>query len=355
MPTIPPIELKALYDGTEVAAGTSATIANLQELETATGTAATSINTDLASVGTTATTELATTVPAAVDAGAVGLTTRSTKFKAVGSELGQSLTDGVASGVSAPQAAANIGTSMSGLLAASASTGVGIAAAVGVGLAVAIVKGITDGAAKRKQEVIDAYNSLFSAIEVEAADSARKIKASILDAFDFQTVITELGHGDINAGITQINDLVDLTGQKFNDIVLLLQNGVTPATKDTAAAVKEIVDAGVENVGVQGQIDAVLGAQAKKASDLLALADANSDKQSQLLEQKKAEAGFAFATALSAKEQGKAVGELVGKTAAAADQAERMAAATERAEQAAYRLGQNLGEAAGAAARIAFE
>lgn len=151
--TVPAGEIRYMWNGDEIKTGTTAAIADLNALATATDTAAADINTGLTDIGTTATTELGTTVPAAVDSGAVGLTTKVSKFKAVGTELGTSLSQGIAGGVDPATSAVNVGSSLSGLLAATATTGIGIAAAVGLSLGVAVVGNIVKGIKAEEEEL----------------------------------------------------------------------------------------------------------------------------------------------------------------------------------------------------------
>lgn len=346
--TVPPIEVQALWDGTRLTAGVTGATDDLNKLAAATDVASQDISTSLEGVGTTATTEFGTTVPAAVDASAVGLTTKSAKFKAVGTELGTSLAQGVGAGVSAPEAAAGAAQSVSSLLAVTAKTGVGIAAAVGLGLGVAIVKGLVGGAAERKQEVIDAYNDLFEGIEVTAESSARKIRQSIIDAFTFETALKEFGGGDIDEAFRRIEELATLTGEDMDDIASIIQVGITPATKDAAQSLAEIAGYTFDMKLGTGQTVGIMAEQSGWAKRILDSARDTTAEQDKLLEQKLIERDAQRIIAGDSNRAAANMGDMAATSAV-------VAANTERAAYAAERLGAAVGSAARAAATLALD
>lgn len=271
---IPPLDVRATWSGEELSTGALGAKADLEALGTAADTAAADINTSLASVGTTATTELGTTIPAAADTGLGGLTTRASKFKAVGTELGTSVAQGIGGGMSAPAAVANVAQSASGLLAPLASTGPGAIAAVGLGLGIAvvgnIVKGMTEEFAKSKAAVQDGANDLFGAIDVTAKTTLADIRRAIRDTFNLENVVAELGgEGGVTAGFEKINELVEITGFEFDTVVDAIRGKVTPATEAFYRKLVEVEDQGNKLSGPFSENELLMSDTAKAADEAL--------------------------------------------------------------------------------------
>ena len=314
------IAVRADLDATGVTTGAEVAEQALRDMATTADVAASDIDTSLA-----------TDVPASVDTSAVSLTTKASKFKAVGTELGTNLAGGIAGGASGPEAVASTGSALSGLLAASAATGIGAAAAIGIGLGAAVITNIAKGVGEKKQEMIDAYNAAFREVEVNAKDTARDIKAAILDAFTFDEAIEAFGGGDIDAGFAKINALVRETGANFNEIVDIIRGDINPANRDTLQLLREQGKESQVVGSVHGQIAKTYTEEARDAQRILQMGRDQAGTNDRLLDQKKQEQGY---------------------QAHIADDSERAADAQNRNADAAARTRDNLDQAARAAARL---
>lgn len=288
-----------------------------------------------------------TDIPSSVESSAINLTTKVGKFKAVGTTLGTELADGITGGIAAPAAALNIGTSLTNLIAISSKTLKGTAAAVGIGLAVSLVKNWVDGTNARKQEVIDAYNTIFTSIDVAATDTADSIRNKILDSFTFDKVVTDFGGGDINTGIDNLTKIADAAGIARSDIGLIveyLQRGVTPETAEVAHKIHAITDDTEQWSGAIGSVGRNQGVVAQRYTESARLAQLLIDKthgnvqeQNELNRQKRFELEFARETAGYAERQAAASDSVAQNTkdaaAAAADYAAHVASSVADAER----------------------
>lgn len=237
------LRVRALWDGTQLDAGTKDAAASVDGLEAAVKTSTASMDASLKTLDTGVQTTLGSsgTFVKSADETAVGLTSRTSKFKAVGSDLGASVAQGAASGLSGPEQIANVGQSLASLL---AFTGVGGAiAAVGVGLGTKLITDLIAGVDAKAKEFTEAFNDLFSAVEVEAEDSMREVKKSILDAFTFEQALEELGGEDgLAGGLRKVESLVAATGVEFNDIVDIIRGKINPANQNTRTLLKQQAD-----------------------------------------------------------------------------------------------------------------
>lgn len=290
------IAVKALWDGTSLETGSAEAAASLDKLGTAVETTSTDVTSSLAKMGTAAETEFGTTLPNAVDTaidGPVGLTTKAGKFKAVGTELGQTVAQGVGSGLSATESVANIGTSLTGLLAPLAATGAGAIAAIGIGAGAALVTNIIKGVDERRKAAVDAFNELFSEIETSAKDSAKDIKQSILDAFDFQEALTALGgEQGLQGGLEKVNKLVEATGANFNEVVDILRGDINPANRDTLRLLQQQTKESEDAGQVHGTVAKQYTEEARLAQDILDKSRSQRDTNRELLDGKKKEVGY---------------------------------------------------------------
>jgi hypothetical protein len=316
---IPPIEIRALWDGEDLSTGALNAKADLDALATSADYAATDINAALTSVGTTADTQLGTAVPAATDKAAVDLTTKASKFKAVGTELGTELAQGVAGGVDPATASVNVGSSLSGLLAASATTAKGAAAAVGLGLGVALISSMIKAAQAEAQALRDQVNTLLGAVEGDFKGSMRSIIRDMREELGKIDVITQLGEGDLGSGWAELERISEQTGLNMQDLVDYLQGKGTPAAQRLADefARGEAAATGLEEVS--GETNKRLALQYSVARDLVEQAQRNSKAWE---EAKDAAAGLR-----------ELMTETANETERAADAAERYAAGIGAANQ----------------------
>lgn len=264
---VPPVEVRGTWEGTDLTTGVLGAKADLEALGDAAGTAATDINTSLSSVSDQATTTFGTDLPASTDAAAFDLTTKATKFKAVGTELGTQVAQGVASGVDPATSAVDVGTSLTGLLAASAKTGVGAAALVGIGLGVALVKNMMKAAEEEAQALRDTVNALLGAVENDFKGSMRSIVQDMRSELSVINVITQLGEGDLGAGWAELERVSNATGENVNVLVDYLQGKATPAAMrlaDEFGRGRDLVQSGESIIGDTNQTLAVQYGVAKK-------------------------------------------------------------------------------------------
>lgn len=247
------IGLEALYDNTDLEAGTTASATSLNELAIQADAAATKIETSFAGVDTGLQDSFGPsgTIPATVESGAVNLTTKASKFKAVGADLGGTLADGIAGGVSSGDAIGAVSSSVSGaagLLAVTAGTAGGAAAAIGLGLGTSLVSSIVSGINKSKEAFDAKVKGLMEGAEVAVDASAKQIQRSIFEAFTVEAAIDEVG------GFDKVQQLMDDTGLGFNEIADVIRGRVNPATKDTLDILNDIHDATIKAGDVPGAI-----------------------------------------------------------------------------------------------------
>jgi hypothetical protein len=272
---VPKVEVDVMWNDDALKAGTTEAAAALEGLESSVNSSSTAMKTDLASVGTTAETELGTTVPAAADTAAVGLTTKASKFKAVGTELGQTLAQGIGSGVSGPEQVANLGTSVAGLAAPLAATGVGAIAAIGLGLGGALISNMIKAANERKAEFVEEVVSGFTAIEVKARSTFASIRQDLLDTYDTKALLEEVTK--LGIGTDELRALSEDIGAPWYELAEVLRGDINPANKDTLESLRDQAKELDSQVKVGGAITNVYSDQAKLAQDLLGISDRRKD------------------------------------------------------------------------------
>lgn len=231
MATIPPIELKAMYDGTELTAGTAKSELEIEGLADSVDTAATQMRASLSSIDDGVNTTLGTggTFSQGVDA----TEAEGGRLKEVGTEVGAEFAANLQEGVASGDVKQTVIDTFSGLGAAAGATGqIGIAAAgVGLLLGTAIIKGMTANIEARRQAIIDSMNEIFSSLEITAKTTGQQIQKQILEGFDFTSVIEQLGgEQGFAGGMEKVNDIVKETGASFSVVIQALQGEVNPQT-----------------------------------------------------------------------------------------------------------------------------
>lgn len=319
-------------DGTGFVTGTEQAEQAMRDLASTTDLAAQDIDTSLA-----------TDVPASADSSAVSLTTKASKFKAVGTELGTNLAGGIAGGASGPEAVAGTAQSLSGLLAASASTATGALAAAGLGLGVAVVVNLIKGVQERRQEFIDSVNSMWDSIEVTAKSTFASIREDLLATFDLPAIINQVGGGDPTLGLSKIRDAAADINVPFSDLVDILRGDITPANRYILGLLKDQSKEIAYTTQIKGAYVEKLTEEGQRAKDLLGVQEANNDKVRTATELAKAEAGYKKDSLDNTVALEAATTALVDPMKRTAEQAERYAAAVERADAAAARLNDRAG------------
>lgn len=273
--TVPPVEVRALYDGSAVQAGTAGNVADINAMASAVDAASADMTSSLTTVAASADTELGTNIPASADRAAVGLTTKASKFKAVGTELGQTLAQGVGSGLSGPEAVANLGTSVSGLLAPLAATGAGAVAAIGLGLGGALIGNMIKSANERRQEFVDAVVAGFQQIEVKASSTFASIREDMIATYDIKDVLSEVTK--LGVSTDELRETAASLGKPWYELADVLRGDINPANRDTYEALRDQSKELDYQTKASGVVRDVYTDQARTSQTLVGLSDKNRD------------------------------------------------------------------------------
>lgn len=272
---VPKVEVDLMWDNTALKQGTIEAEADINRLADAVDSASADMQSSLSTVATTADAELGTALPQAADNAAVGLTTKASKFKAVGTELGQTLAQGVGSGLSGPEAAANLGTSVSGLLAPLAATGAGAVAAIGLGLGGALIGNMIKAANDRREEFVDAVVAGFQEIEVKAKSTFASIREDALATYDLKDLISELEKMGVSAD--ELRATSESLGKPWFELAQVLRGDITPSNRDTLEALRGQSKELDYQTKASGVVRDVYTDQARTSQTLVGLSDKNRD------------------------------------------------------------------------------
>lgn len=317
------IAVRALWDGTQLESGTTTAAASVDKLADAVDSSSADVTSSLQAMGTAAETEFNQTLPTAADTSAVSLTTKAGKFKAVGTELGETVAQGVGSGMTGAEQLANVGTSLTSLLAPLATTGAGAIAAIGLGAGAALITNLIKGVNERKQEFIDDINSAFESIEVTAKTTMREIRQQIYDTFDFKDLLGDIGEGDDFLGLTRLRDMAETLGVPWERLADVLRGKITPANEYIYDLLKKQAHT-ADGIYQRGDAEVkIYGEKARLAQDLLEMTNEQRDSTQRKVELGRAELEYQRKINPLQREN--------------AGQAERNAAAQERAAAAAER------------------
>lgn len=325
--------------GVTITSDASGFATGVQQAETAMAGLATTTQTAAADIDTA----LATDVPASADASAVNLTTKASKFKAVGTELGTSVVSGLSQGMSGPEAVTNSANSLSGLLAASASTAGGAIAAVGIGAGVAIVAAIAQGMNESKERIASATQEVFDNLELTAKTSLHDIRQAIFDTFSLENKITEIGAGNFADGMEKVQQVVDDTGISFDGILDLITQGINPGTRETYERLVEAREEGTKLHGLFYNSRIQMDGTAKNADDLLGNIQETDVAMRRARDAAQSAAGYFDRSAENSDRLRSATNGVASLTERSADAMERYAAAADRAAAAAQRLNDRAG------------
>jgi hypothetical protein len=254
--------VKADLDATTFTSGADQAAAAMEGLATTTQTAATDIDTALVS-----------DVPASVDSSAVAVTTKASRFKAVGAELGTNLAGGVANAASSGQAVSGLLSSVGGLVAPLAATGGGAIAAIGLGLGGALVGNIIEGINARSEAFNAAVDDLLSNLGDDFRGQIKKIMDDLKSSITEVNVLTKFGGGSLTEGLAHAKTEANLLGLSLDDVVKILEGRTDPATQ---AIVDHWRQVGVETQKVlddQGTLTQEQGAYVAGGDDLVTAYD----------------------------------------------------------------------------------
>jgi len=322
---VPKVEVDLMWDNTALKQGTMEAEADVERMADAVDAAATEMRTSLSSIDDGVSTTLGTggTFSSGVD----DVEAEGGRLKEVGSEVGAEFAANLQEGVASGDIKGTLLDTFSGLGAAAGATGqLGLAAAgVGVLLGATLIKGLTAKAAAERQGFVDAVNTAFEQIEIKATDTFDTIEKKIQDTFTRVGVVSELGGEEgLIGGYERINELVALTGVKFEEVVKILQGKTNPNLED---ARRKIIDAS-DNTELWGKWTTIVGQgysdNAKTAQDILKITEGNVREQESL---------------------GRLAGEFQKNTDLAARDSEILARNMNSVEESSRRIGENLGNA----------
>lgn len=280
----PVIAIKALWDGTKLKSGTDESEAAVESLADSVEASSDQMRASLASIDDGVNTTLSSggTFSSGVD----DVEAEGGRLKEVGSEVGAEFAANLQEGVASGDIKGTLLDTFSGLGAAAGATGqLGLAAAgVGVLLGATLMKGLAAKAQAERQEFVDAVNTAFEQIEVTAQSSFETIRREIKKTFTETAVIAELGGEEgVLGGYERINELIQITGVKFNDVVDILQGEVSPRL-DRA---RELIIEASDNTELWGRWTTIIGQgysdNAKTAQDILKITEGNVKEQDALL------------------------------------------------------------------------
>lgn len=172
------------------------------------------------------------TIPASVQTGAVAITSKASKFKAIGTTLGTNLTAGIGEGVSGPEAAASTTSALAGLVAVTAKTGPGIIAALGFGLGVAVVQSMIKGIGESQAAFDAGVNALLDNLEGDFTRRLKSMFGELKSTLTEVNVLTDLGgEGGLAAGLEQAEQHAADLGIDLQQYVKILEGKADPVTQ----------------------------------------------------------------------------------------------------------------------------
>lgn len=329
---LPPVKVEVLYDGTKLKAGTEQSEASIEALADSVDAASDQMRASLASIddGVTSTLGTGGTFSRSVD----DVEVEGGRLKDVGAEVGAEFAANLQEGVASGDIKSTLLDTFSGLGAAAGATGqLGLAAGgVGVLLGATLIKGLTQAAEEKRAEFVAAVNEGFQQIEVKARTTFADIRKQFLEAFDFKSLLEELGEGDPNAALDKINQAAAYLKVPFGELVDVLRGEVNAENRDTLRLLQaHAAQINTELVPGLFTMTAEEEKQRDLSKELLEYAGVRRDKLADVVELSAAERDYKRETR--------------DASVVLAEATERTAAALERAERASIRIGSNLGNA----------
>lgn len=317
MATIPPVEVKAMWDGDDLKAGTAEAETALEDLARETEYASDKINTALRSVDDGVRTSLGSggSLDQATTSASADLQSFADNAKEEVPGAMLDMQDGV-------QGAAQ------GLAAALAPMGPGGLVIATVLAGFTIMKNRADAAA---QAMRDSVNDAIGSIEVKARTTNAAIERMYEKQLNFEKTLEKFGDGDATKGYEKIAGYADTLGVETEDIVAFIQGRQIPAAQRVADLIKlqgdNLKDSGErmrDNWGVLTDQETVAGALNKYA-----------EEERQVREK----------TLAIERDARDALRDLRNDSERTADAQERTAAAAERTADAWERTGSAIGDA----------
>lgn len=231
------IEIQALWDGTRLKTGTEQAETSVEALARAVDDSSDSMRRSLQSIddGVSSTLGPGGTFDRSVD----DVETSGSRMKDVGSEIGSEFAENIGEGIRSGDIGGTILETFTSLGPALGVVGIGIA--VGAGL----INGMIRGAKEARAEFLAAVNGIFEQTEIRARTTNERIRKEILEAFTFESVLTELGGDEgVAGGVKKVDWLVKNLGVDFNEVVEILRGDLNPANRDTLAILQRQADIG---------------------------------------------------------------------------------------------------------------
>jgi hypothetical protein len=259
VPTIPPVEVKALWDGNELKQGTEEGARAVEDFAREVDTAAEDINASLKSVDDGVSSSLASggTLDQGTDQASSSLKdfADNAKEEVPGAML--DMQDGVASAAS-------------GIAAALAPMGAGGLVIASVLAGFTILKTRADEAA---QAMRDQINTALGAIEVKARTTNAAIERMYEKQLTFEQTLERMGDGDATKGYERIAGYAETLGVETEAVVAYIQGRMTPATERVADLLarhnRELAESGDklrENWGTMTEQQVVAGTLGRLAA-----------------------------------------------------------------------------------------
>lgn len=356
MATVPPIEAKVMWDGTEFKAGTLEAESDVERMADAVDLAADQMRASLSSIDDGVSNTFGPSGSFDTAAGDIESTGGARMAEAgseVASEFGSNLAEGIASG----DTSATVIDSVTGLGATIASAG-GVLAFTGIGALIggALVSGIVNKAKASAQAITDSVNTAFEAIEIKAKTTNAEIRRQFEQTATITGLYTELGgEGGPEAGFLKLAEYADDFGASAEDAANLINGEMTPGAKFLQEQIKLAGDNAEELATQTANGDVFLSKQTVNASALNKLIEAENASRARTLALAQSTRDGLADQKVEQDKLNPVAADHADTAERSADATERSAAAMERMQRAAYGIGEGLGSAARSAASIALD
>ena len=239
------IEVQALWDGTQLQRGSEEAERSIEDLARVFDTETDQIRRALDDMDRATQDTLG--AGGSLDRAAPDLQAQGSRTAAIGEEIGQEFGQNMSEGFSSGDIGGTVADTFAALAAAAGP------AAIGVLVGATLVKNMIAGAEQRRQEFIDDVDSLFTSIEARAGEAQRKIRARMVNAFDFQTALEKISGGTAQEGYKQLLEVSEQVGVPWQKLLELFRKGIVPATQSTYDILKDQATATLDGATALGR------------------------------------------------------------------------------------------------------
>lgn len=232
---VPPIEVKALWDGTQLKAGTQESERYIDSLADAVDDSSDAMRRSLDSIDDSVSSTFSgssSTFGRAVS----DVENDGQRLGGIGSEIGSEFSENIGEGIRSGDIAGSVTETFTSLAGSLGVVGIGIA--VGAGF----INGAIKGAQATRQAFVDAVNEAFNSIEVKANQSSAAIAKAYTRTLTFKKTLEDIGGGDALKGFEKLQGIAEDLGVSVDDVVLLLQGRMTEGAKRVRDAMIEVND-----------------------------------------------------------------------------------------------------------------